>query len=172
MLDRQLRRGRDLDLGHVAERALRERREPAQRFDLDIEHVHPHRPILGGSEHVHESSSQRELPALGHLIYTLIPGCDQFGGALLEVQQLADAQRERVRAQRRIGDLLRQRHRADDDHRWLILLCLVRGQQRVQRRHAQAHEMGRRREVRLVGDAPRWVVAHPAGRQPCAQVCG
>ena len=36
----------DLDLLDLAERALCEGREPPQRFDLDIEHVHPHGAVL------------------------------------------------------------------------------------------------------------------------------
>ena len=45
-------------------------------------------------------------------------------------------------------------------------------QQSVERRHAQTHEVRRRRQVRLVGDPPRGVVAHPPRREPRAQVGG
>ena len=73
-----------------------------------------------------------------------------------------------MRAQLGVGDLLRQRDGADhDDGR------LARGvglDQRVQRRDAQADEVRRRREVRLVGDAARGVEAHRARAQPGAQV--
>ena len=39
----------------VAQRALGEGREPAQRLDLDVEHVDPHRPLLGRREHVEQA---------------------------------------------------------------------------------------------------------------------
>ena len=120
MLERELRRGRDLDLRDVAERALGERREPAQRLDLDVEHVHAHGPVLGGGEHVEQASAQRELAALRDLVDALVPRRHELRGALLEIEQLADAQRERARAQGRIGNLLRQRDRADDHHRRLL----------------------------------------------------
>ncbi len=175
MLGRELRRRGDLDLGDVAERALRERREPAQRFDLDVEHVHPHGPLLGSGEHVEQSSAQRELPALLHLVDALVARADELLRALVEVEQLAHAQRERVGTQRRVGHLLRQRHRADDHHRLLALRALllggvVRGQQRVERRHAQADEVRWRREMGLVGDAARGVVADRPRREPRTQV--
>ena len=171
MLGRELGRGRDLDLLDVPQRALGERREPAQRLDLDVEHVDPHRALLGRREHVQQAAAQRELPALLDLLDALVARRDELGGALVEVEQLAHAQRERVRAQRRVGHLLRQRHRADHDHRRLELVGVPsRGQQRVERRDAQADQVRRRREVRLVGDAARGVVAHPPRRQPGAQV--
>ena len=119
VLGRELGRGRDLDLVDVPERALRERREPPQRLDLDVEHVDPHRALLGRWEHVQQAPAQRELPALLDLLDAFVAGRDELRGALVEVEQLADAQREGVRAQRRVGHLLRERHRADDDDRRL-----------------------------------------------------
>ncbi len=91
MLGRELRGRRDLDLLDVAERALRERREPAQRFDLDVEHVDPHRAVLGRSEHVQQPAAQRELPALLHLLDAFVAGRDELGGAFVEVEQLTHA---------------------------------------------------------------------------------
>ena len=111
--------GRDLDLLDLAERALREGREPAQRFDLHVEHVHPHGALLGRREHVQQAAPHRELPALLDLVDALIARRHELGGALVEVEQLAHPQRERVRAQLRVGDLLRQRHRADHHDRLL-----------------------------------------------------
>ena len=174
VLGRELGRGRDLDLLDIPERALRERREPPQRLDLHVEHVDPHRALLGGGEHVQQTAAQRELPALLDLLDAFVAGRDELRGAFVEVEQLAHAQRERVRAQRRVGHLLRERHRARPRPR-AARLARVRSllrQQRVERRHAQADEMRRRREVRLVGDAPRGVVAHAPRRQPGAQVRG
>ena len=121
VLGGELGRGRDLDLVDVPERALRERREPPQRLDLDVEHVDPHRALLGRGEDVEQTAAQRELPALLDLLDAFVAGRDELRGAFVEVEQLADAQRERVRAQRRVGHLLRERHRADDDHRRLAV---------------------------------------------------
>ena len=99
VLERELRRRRDLDLLDIAQRALRERREPAQRLDLDVEHVDPHGPLLGRREHVQQPAAQRELAALLDLVDALVARAHELRGALVEVEQLADAQRERVRAQ-------------------------------------------------------------------------
>ncbi len=102
----QLRRRRDLDLRHLTERALRESREPAQRLDLDVEHVHAHGALLGRRVDVEQAPAHRELPALLYLVDALVARAHELGRALVEVEQLADAQRERVRAQRRVGHLL------------------------------------------------------------------
>ena len=119
VLERELRRGRDLDLLDVPQRALRERREPAQRLDLHVEHVDAHRALLGRREHVQQAAAHRELPALLDLVDALVARAHELRRALVEVQQLAHAQRERARAQLRVGHLLRQRHRAHHHHRLL-----------------------------------------------------
>ena len=139
MLGGELCRGRDLHLLHLPQGALRERREPAQRLDLHVEHVHPHRALLGRGEDVQEPPAQRELPALLHLIDALVARRHELARALLEVEQLALAQGERARAQRGVGHLLRQRHRADHHHRRLAPCSAVGAprQQRIQRRHPQ-----------------------------------
>ena len=76
-----------------------------------------------------------------------------------------------MRAQRRVGDLLAQRDGGDDDDRRLLAVGAL-GQQRVERGDAQADEVRRRREVRLVGDAAAGVEAHGPRREPRAQVGG
>ena len=155
------------------QRALRERREPAQRLDLDIEHVDPHRPLLSRRKHVKQAAPQRELSPLLNLIDALVAGADELRCALVEVEQLAHAQFERVRAQLRVRHLLRQRDRAHDHHRRLLQGALrgARTEQRIERRHAQTDEMRRRCQVRLVRDAARRVVANAPRRQPSAEVC-
>ncbi len=149
VLGGKLGRRRDLDLLGLAERALCERREPAQRLDLDVEHVHAHRAILGRRVDVEQAAAGRELAALGDLVDALVAGRDELGHALVEVEQLTDAQLERARPQGRVGHLLAQRDgRHDDDRRALrAAACVVVLQQRVQRRDAQADEVRRRREV-------------------------
>ncbi len=139
---------------HIPERALRERREPAQRFDLHVEHVHPHGALLGRREHVQQASPQRELPALLHLVDALVARAHELGRALVEVQQLAHAQRERVRAQRRVGHLLRQRHRADHHDRLPSVRRPGRCPQ-LARALEQASSAATRRPTRCGGGA-RW----------------
>ena len=117
VLLRELGRRRDLDDLGVAERALRERREPPQRLDLVAEQVDPHGAVLGRREHVEQTAADRELAAVLDLVDALVAGGDEIHRGLVEVEQLADAQLEPVRAHRRVGDLLGQRDRADDDHR-------------------------------------------------------
>ncbi len=172
VLERQLRRRRDLDFVGVSQRALRERREPAQRLDLHVEHVDPHRPLLGRRKHVQQAAPQRELPALLDLIDALVAGAHELRRALVEVEQLAHAQLERVRTQLRVGHLLRQRNRAHDHHRRLASggLRAARAEQRVERRHAQTDQVRRRRQVGLVRHAARGVVADAPRREPRAQV--
>ena len=108
---------RDLDPLGVAERALREGREPPQRLDLVAEQVDPHGAVLGRREQVEQPAADRELAPILDLVDALVAGGDEIHRGLVEIEQLADPQREAVRAQRRIGDLLRQRDGADHDHR-------------------------------------------------------
>ena len=113
---RELGGGRDLDLLDLAERALREGREPAQRFDLDVEHVHPNRALLRRREDVEQAAAHARTdraPRPARRVRS--PAATSSSRALVEVEQLADAQRERVRAQRRVGHLLPQGDGADDD---------------------------------------------------------
>ncbi len=158
VLGRQLRRRRNLDLHHVPQRALGERGEPAQRLDLHVEHVHPHRALLGRGEDVKDLPAHRELPALLHLVDTLVPRRHELVRALVQVQQLPRAQRERARAQRRVGNLLRERHRGDDHHGGLGFDAWgqsrrgavsphgrpSRREQRVERSHPQPNQVRRR----------------------------
>ena len=169
VLGRQLGGGRDLDRVGVAERALGERGEPAQRLDLDVEQVDAHRAVLGRREDVEQAAADRELAAVLDLVDALVAGGDEVVRGLVEVEQVADAEREPVRAQRRVGDLLGQRDGGDDDDRRLVALAASR---RVERGDAQADEVRRRREVRLVGDAAARVVADGPRREPGAQVGG
>ena len=115
VLGGELGGGRDLDLLRLAERALGERREPAQRLDLDVEQVDAHRAVLGRRVDVQQPAAGGELAAVLDLVDALVAGGDELGHALLEVEQLADAQLEGVRAQRRVGHLLAQRDGGDDD---------------------------------------------------------
>ena len=117
----------------VAERALGEGREPAQRLDLVAEQVDPHGPVLGRREQVEQAAADRELAAILDLVDALVAGRDEVQRGLVEVDQLADAQHEAVRAQRRVGHLLRQRDRADDDHRRGVSRPAARAARRARR---------------------------------------
>jgi hypothetical protein len=168
MLRRQLGGGRDLDLVGVAEASLRERAEPAQRVDLDVEQVDADGALLGGGVDVEQAAADRELAALLDLVDALVARLHQVVGDLVEVEQVAFAQSETVRAQLGVGDLLRERSGAHDHHR--LLAAARRVGERVERRHPEAHEVRRRGQMRLVGDAAARVVAHGARLEPGAQV--
>jgi hypothetical protein len=169
VLGRQLSGGRDLDRLRLAQRALGERREPAQRLDLVAEEVDAHGALLGGGVEIEQPAPDRELAAVLDLLDALVPGRHQVLRRLLEVQELAHPQREAMRAQSGVGHLLAERDRADDDDRRLLVPF---GEEGVERRDAQPDEVRRRDEVRLVGDPPRRVEANRSGRQPGAQVHG
>ena len=111
---------RDLDLLRLAERALGERREPAQRLDLDVEEVDAHGAVLGRRVDVQHPAAGGELAAILDLVDALVAGGDELGHALVEVEQLADAQLEGVRAQRGVGHLLAERDGGDDDDRGAV----------------------------------------------------
>ncbi len=174
MLEGQLGGRGDLDLRRLAKRALGERREPAQRLDLDVEHVDANRALLGRRVDVEQTAASGELAAVVDLVDALVAGGDEVAHAVIEVEQVADAQAEGVRAQARIGDLLAERDRRHDHHRRLGAPsgARVRLQERVERRHAQADEVRRRRQVRLVGDAAARIQAHGSRMQPRTQVAG
>ena len=171
VLERQLRRGRQLERVERVERALRERRERPQRLDLDVEHLDPHGAIGGRAEDVEQAAADRELAAVVDLRHALVAHLDERRGKLVEIEQVAASERDPVRAQRRVGDLLRQRRRRGDEHgrRRPVVAALEQG---VERRDPQPDEVRRRLEVRLVGDAARRVEAHPTRPQPGAEVAG
>jgi hypothetical protein len=171
VLGGQLGRGRDLDDVDVAERALGERRELAQALDLDVEQLDADGTLARRREQVEDVAAQGELPAVLDLVDALVAHRRELGRRLGEVEQVAGADREAVGAQRRVGHLLGQRDGGDDDDGRLDTLGgLV--EQRVERRDAQADQVGRRREVRLVGDAAARVDADRPRGEPRAQVGG
>ena len=129
VLWRELGRRRDLDQLGVAQRALREGREPPQRLDLVAEQVDAHRTVLGRWEQVEQAATNRELTAVLDLVDALVPGCDEVHCGLVEVEQLAHPELEPVRPHRRVWHLFRQRDGADDDHR----RGFTRVQQRIER---------------------------------------
>src|SRR3954454_8815388 len=166
----------DLDLVRVAQAALREGGEPAERLDLDVEHVDADRAVLGGRVDVEQPAADGELAAVLDLVDALVAGGDEVRADFVEVEELALSQREAVGAELGVRDLLAQGDRGDDDDgrlavRVVAFACVV-GDQRVERRDAEADEVRRRREVRLVRDAAARVEAHGARGEPVAQVGG
>ena len=171
VLGRELGRGGDLDRLRLAEAALGEGREEADRLDLDVEEVDADRAVLGGRVEVEDAAADGELPAVVDLVDALVAGGHELLADLVEIEQVADADGEGVRAQRRVGHLLAQRHRADHDDRRLLAVGALR-EQRVEGGDAQADEVRRRREVRLVRHAAAGVEAHRTRVEPRAQVGG
>src|SRR4051794_18758482 len=170
VLGGELGGGRDLDALPLAQRALGEGREPAQRLDLDVEQLDADRALLGRGVDVEQAAADRELAAVLDLVDALVAGRDELQHGLVEVEQLADLEREAVRAQLGIGDLLGERDGGDHDHRRFVAR---RGlQNAVQGRDPEPYEVWRRREVRLVGDAAARVEPHRARLEPRAQVGG
>ena len=103
-------------------------------------------------------------PALLDLVHALVAAGHELLRGLVEVDQLLLLDGEAVGAQRRVGHLLRQRHRRGHHHRALAV------EQRVQGRDPQAHEVGRRGQVGLVLDPAGGVQAHLAGAEERPQV--
>ncbi|CAB4926681.1 unannotated protein [freshwater metagenome] len=162
--------------GHVdpvqlAEGALGVDGERADRLDLDVEEVHADRVVLRRREDVEDAAADRELAAVVDLVHAGVPAGDEVLRAVVEVQQLARPEAEALRAQRGIGDGLRQGGGGGHDHGQLGLAVVLR-QERVERGDAHADEVRRRGEVRLVRHAARGVEPHGPRVQPGAQVAG
>ena len=121
MLQRQLGRRVELDPLRLAERALGEGREPADRLDLVAEQLEPRRAVLGRPEDVEDVAADRELAAVLDLLDPLVARLDQQLGDVAEVDLLALVQDEPGRAQRGVGDGLGERHRRGDDDRRLVV---------------------------------------------------
>jgi hypothetical protein len=62
----------ELDPLGLPERALRERREPADRLDLVPEQLDPRRLILGRGKDVEDAAADRELTAVFDLLDSLL----------------------------------------------------------------------------------------------------
>ena len=119
MLGGELGRRGDLHRVGVPQRPLREGREPAQRLDLDVEQVDADRPVLRCRVDVEDAAAHRELTAVLDLVDALVAGRDEIARDLVEIDEVADAQRHRARAQLGVRDLLAQRDRGHDDDRRL-----------------------------------------------------
>ena len=166
VLGAELGGGRDLHPLGLLQRALGERREPGEPLHLDVEQLAAHRALLGGRVDVEDVAANGELAALLHLIDALVATGHQLSGHLVEVEQLALLDLEAVRTQVGVGQLLGQRRGARHHHGGLF------GEKRVERRDAQADQVRRRGQVRLVAHAARRIEAHLPGGEKCPQVGG
>ncbi len=164
LLRRELRRRGDLHPLGLLQRALGEGREPREPLHLHVEELAAHGALLRGRVDVEDVPARGELAAVLHLVHALVAAGHELVGGLLEVEQAALLDLEAVRAELRVGHLLGQGDRGGHEHGRLL------AEQRVERGHAQPHEVRRRRQVRLVAHAARRVEADLPGRQEGAQV--
>jgi hypothetical protein len=144
MLGGELGRRSDLHRVGVPQRPLREGREPAQRLDLDVEQVDADRAVLRRRVHVQDAAAHGELPAVLDLVDALVARRDEIARDLVEVDEVADAQRHRARAQLGVGHLLAERDGGHHDDR---RVAVSRSEQGVQRGDAEPDEVRRRRQV-------------------------
>ncbi len=165
MLLGELGGGRQLDPLGIAERALREDGEAAHRLDLVAEQLHPDRLLLRGRIDVEDAPAHRELPALLDLVDAVVTGVGEQHGDVVEVDALSPVQRERLRPQLRVRDLLGEGDRARDHDRGGIV-------QRVHRGDPQPGQVRRRVEVGLEGGPPGGIEVDGARRQERLQVAG
>ena len=174
VLGGELGGGGDLERVGLPQAALGEGREPAQGLDLDVEEVDADRAVLRGRIEVEQAAADRELAAVVDLVDALVARGDEVAADLVEVEEVALAQGEGRRAQRRVRDLLRERDRRDDDHRRLVAAGggVLAAEEGVEGGDAQADEVRRRGQVRLVGDPAARVEPHGPWVQPRPQVSG
>ena len=163
-----LRGRRDLHVLRLLQGALGEGREEREALDLHVEELAAHRALLGGRVDVEDVAADRELTALLHLVDPLVAACHEPVGGLVEVDQLALLEGEAVWAERRVGDLLAQGGGGGHHHGGAHLAGRV--EQRIERGDPEAHQVRRRRQVRLVLHPAGRVEAHEPRRQECLQV--
>ena len=181
MLERQLGRRVELDLLGLAERALGEGREPADRLDLVAEQLQPRGAVLGRAEDVEDAAAHRELAPVLDLVGALVARLDQELGDVGEVDLLAAVEDEALAGAAAASGTASASATADatttgcsllvarcSAGSWLRL-STVEG---VQGADAKADQVRRRRQVRLVPGPPRGVVADPSRRQVRAEGAG
>ena len=115
VLERQLGRGVELDPLRLAERALGEGREPADRLDLVAEQLEPRGALLGRGEDVEDPAAERELAALGDLVGAFVSGLGEQLGDVAEVDLLAAVEDEALGPQRSVRDRLGEGDGGGDD---------------------------------------------------------
>ncbi len=159
----------ELDPVGLAERALGERREPADRLDLVAEELDPRRLVDGRAEDVEDAATDRELAPVVDLLDPLVAAAGEQLGDVAEVDLLPLGEREAGRAQRCVGHRLGEGDGAGDHDRRLLG---AGADERVEGGDPQPDEVRRRRQVRFVAGAARRVVADAARREVGAELGG
>ena len=161
MLGGELGGRRQLDDLRLAQGALGEGREPAQRLDLVAEELDADGALLGRTVDVEDPAAHRELAPLLDLVDALVAGLDEQRRDVVEVDALAAMEGHAGRPEGRVGDGLGEGHGAREDDRRLLV-----ARESVERRDAQPDEVGRRGDVGRVSRPARRVVT----RAPLAEV--
>ncbi len=127
------------------ERALRERREGAHRFDLVAEELDAQRFAAGGREDVDDAAAHRELAAVVDAVDALVARERERLRQPVDAGLEARPQLDRLRARPGRRQPLGQRSRRGTDE--------PAAREHVERPRPFADEVRRRRESRLPGDA-------------------
>ena len=162
----ELRSRGDLDRLRLLEGALRERREPGQPLDLDVEQLTANRALLGRGVDVEDVAADRELAAILDLVDALVAARHELVPGLVQIEQPALLDLEALGTQVGVGHLLGERRRARHEH------CRLLAQQRIERGDAQADQVRRRGEMGLIAHAARGIEANTARAEEGLQVGG
>ena len=144
-IEAPLHGGIDDGLLHRMQRALRERREGADRLDLVAEELDAERLAPGGREEIDEPAADGELAAVVDALDALVAGEGEHLGQPLDPDLPSGTQLERLGPRLRGRQPLRNRvcGRADEPA----------ARQHVERTRPLAHEMRRRLQPRVPFDA-------------------
>ena len=161
----------DLDRLGLVQRALREGGEVGQPLDLDVEQLAADRALLGRRVDVEDVAAERELAAVLDLVDALVAARDELRGRLLEVDQPALLDREAVRAQLGVGDLLGERGGARHDDGGAVRLLVARAARRARPRAGRPGAAAGRGATRSARRGP-GRGGPAAGARNVAQVAG
>ena len=116
-LERKLAGWQQFEALELVAGALRLRVEAAHAVDLPVEEVDAQRQVAAHRENVEQRAADRELAGFADLRHARVAGRRQSQAECLEVEFLADAQRERVGVDERPRRKALQRRRqvGDDD---------------------------------------------------------
>ena len=168
VLERELGGRVELEALGLAERALGEGREPADRLDLVAEELEPRRPVLGRAEDIEDVAANRELPPLVDLLDPLVAGLDEQLGDVADINLLPLVEDEALGAKGSIrngfGECGGRSHDHGRECRTFRRCARLRvSRQGVQGSNPEPDQVGRRGEGGGVAGPARGVVADPAG---------
>ncbi len=159
---------RDLHALGLLERALGEGGEPGQALDLDVEQLAADRALLGGRVDVEDVAADGELAALLDLVDALVAAGHELRRAVSSRSSSPPFSISKP-CGRRAGS---GTFSASAAAAATSTAGCSWSEQRVERGDAQADQVRRRGEVRLVAHAARRVEAHRPRRQEGPQVGG